>query len=39
MKAIARWIGLVVLAFIALQLFFLLRIAAMTVVDPHSTTF
>ena len=39
MKAIARWIGLVVLAFIALQLFFLLRIAAMTVVDPQSTTF
>lgn len=39
MKAIARWLALLVLAFIALQLFFLLRIAAMTVLDPQSTTF
>jgi monofunctional biosynthetic peptidoglycan transglycosylase len=39
MKAIARWIALVVLAFIALQLFFLGRIAAMVVLDPQSTTF
>ena len=39
MKAIARWIALVVLAFIALQLFFLGRIATMAVLDPQSTTF
>ena len=39
MKAIARWIALVVLAFVALQLFFLGRIGAMAVVDPQSTTF
>lgn len=39
MKAILRWIALVIFAFIALQLFFLGRIALMTVVDPQSTTF
>jgi monofunctional biosynthetic peptidoglycan transglycosylase len=39
MKAVLRWIGLVLLAGIALQLFFVLRIAAMAVVDPQSTTF
>ncbi|HVE52216.1 MAG TPA: monofunctional biosynthetic peptidoglycan transglycosylase [Ramlibacter sp.] len=39
MKAIARWTGLVVLAFIALQLFFVVRIAVMAGVDPQSTTF
>ena len=38
-KAITRWIVLVVLAFIALQLFFVLRVALMVVVDPESTTF
>ena len=39
MKAVLRWLGLVVLAFVALQLFFVVRIAAMTVVDPESTSF
>jgi monofunctional glycosyltransferase len=38
-RAIGRWVLLVVLAFIALQLFFVLRIAAMLVVDPQSTAF
>ena len=39
MKALLRWIGLVALAAIALQLFFVLRIAAMVVIDPQSTSF
>lgn len=39
MKAITRWLALVVLAFVALQLFFVLRIALMVGVDPESTTF
>jgi monofunctional biosynthetic peptidoglycan transglycosylase len=39
MKAVFRWIALVLLAFVALQLFFVGRIAAMTVLDPESTTF
>ena len=39
LKAITRWLALVVLAFIALQLFFVLRIALMVVVDPESTSF
>ena len=39
MKAVLRWVGLVVLAFVALQLFFVVRIAAMTVIDPESTSF
>jgi len=39
MKALLRWIGLVVLALIALQLFFIGRIALMTVVAPESTSF
>lgn len=39
MKAVFRWIGLVLLAFLALQLFFVGRIALMAVVDPESTTF
>jgi monofunctional biosynthetic peptidoglycan transglycosylase len=38
-KALARWIALLLFAFIALQLFFIGRIAAMTVLDPQSTTF
>jgi monofunctional glycosyltransferase len=38
-RAIARWGLLLVLAFVALQLFFVLRIAAMLVIDPQSTTF
>ena len=39
MKPVLRWIGLVLLAFVALQLFFVGRIALMTVLDPESTTF
>ena len=39
MKAVLRWVGLVVLAFVALQLFFVIRIAAMVVIDPESTSF
>ena len=39
MKALLRWLGLVLLAGIALQLFFVGRIALMAVVDPQSTTF
>lgn len=39
MKAALRWLGLVALAAIALQLFFLLWIAAMTVIDPRTTAF
>jgi monofunctional glycosyltransferase len=39
MKAVFRWIALVLLAFVALQLFFVGRIAAMAILDPESTTF
>ena len=39
MKALLRWISLVALAALALQLFFILRIATMVVVDPQSTSF
>jgi monofunctional biosynthetic peptidoglycan transglycosylase len=39
MKAVLRWAALVLLAFVALQLFFVGRIAAMVVLDPESTTF
>lgn len=39
MKALLRWIGLVAFAALALELFFVLRIAAMVVVDPQSTSF
>ena len=39
MKALLRWLGLVVLALLALQLFFVARIAAMAVVAPESTSF
>ncbi|SFD85644.1 monofunctional biosynthetic peptidoglycan transglycosylase [Paracidovorax konjaci] len=39
MKALLRWIGCVLLACVALQAFFILRIAAMAVVDPQSTSF
>jgi monofunctional biosynthetic peptidoglycan transglycosylase len=38
-KALARWVALLLFAFIALQLFFVGRIAAMVVIDPQSTTF
>lgn len=39
MRALLRWIALVLLAFVALQLFFVGRIAAMAVLDPESTSF
>lgn len=39
MKAVLRWLALVAVALVALQLFFVLRIAAMAAVDPESTTF
>ncbi len=39
MKAALRWLVLLLVAFAALQLFFILRIAAMAVLDPVSTTF
>jgi monofunctional glycosyltransferase len=38
-RAIRRWLMLVVIAFIALQLFFVLRIATMLMIDPQSTAF
>ena len=39
MKAVLRWLALAIIAFVALQLFFVGRIAMMAVVDPESTTF
>ena len=39
MKALFRWVALVVVAAAALQLFFLFRIALMATVDPQSTSF
>lgn len=39
MKAVLRWIGLLLVAVLALQLFFVARIAAMAVVAPESTAF
>ena len=39
MRAALRLVGMLALATLALQLFFLLRIALMTVVAPESTTF
>jgi monofunctional biosynthetic peptidoglycan transglycosylase len=39
MKALLRWVALVLLAFVALQLFFVGRVAALAVIDPESTTF
>lgn len=39
MKAVLRWIALLVFAFLALQVFFVGRIAAMAIFDPESTTF
>ncbi len=39
MKGVARWIGWLLLAGIGLQLFFVLRIAAMAAIDPQSTAF
>ncbi len=39
MKAFLRWFGLVLAAVLALQLFFVARIAVMAVLDPQSTAF
>lgn len=39
MRGVLRWVGLVLAAGLALQLFFLLRIALMATIDPQSTTF
>ena len=39
MKALARWLGLVLVALVGLQLFFIARIAFMAVVAPQSTSF
>lgn len=39
MKAAWRWLVLALVAFIGLQLFFVLRIAAMAWIDPQSTAF
>ncbi|MCP5282200.1 MAG: monofunctional biosynthetic peptidoglycan transglycosylase [Rhodoferax sp.] len=39
MRAFWRWLGLVVLAGLLLQLFFVARIATMVVIDPQSTSF
>ncbi len=39
MRALGRWLLLGLLAFLALQVFFVLRIAAMTAIDPQSTAF
>ena len=39
MRALLRWLALVFAALVVLQLFFVLRIAAMVVLDPQSTTF
>ncbi|MEJ8813584.1 monofunctional biosynthetic peptidoglycan transglycosylase [Variovorax ureilyticus] len=39
MKPVLRWLGCLLIAAFALQLFFILRIAAMAVIDPESTAF
>lgn len=39
MKTLARWLGLMLVAFLALQLYFVARIATMAVVAPQSTSF
>ncbi len=39
MKPLLRWLGLVLAAVLALQLYFVVRIAAMAVMDPQSTAF
>jgi monofunctional biosynthetic peptidoglycan transglycosylase len=39
MRAVLRWAAMLLLALAALQLYFVLRIALMTVLDPQSTTF
>lgn len=39
MRALARLLGLLVVCAISLQVYFVLRVAAMAVIDPQSTTF
>ncbi|MDD5333724.1 MAG: transglycosylase domain-containing protein [Rhodoferax sp.] len=39
MKPFVRWLGLLAVAAVALQLFFVLRIATMALLDPQSTAF
>jgi monofunctional biosynthetic peptidoglycan transglycosylase len=39
MKPIWRWLSLVTLALVLLQVYFVVRIVAMRVVDPQSTAF
>jgi monofunctional glycosyltransferase len=39
MRSLLRWVGLCALAFVALQIFFVARIACMAVVAPESTAF
>ena len=39
MRLLARWLGLLLVAFLALQLYFVARIATMAVVAPESTSF
>ncbi|HEY2257887.1 MAG TPA: monofunctional biosynthetic peptidoglycan transglycosylase, partial [Variovorax sp.] len=39
MRPLLRWLGCVLIAAFALQLFFVLRIAAMVVIAPQSTAF
>lgn len=39
MKPVLRWLGCLLIAGFALQLFFILRIAAMAAIDPESTAF
>ena len=39
MKPLLRWIGCLLLAGLALQIFFVLRIATLAVIDPQSTAF
>jgi monofunctional biosynthetic peptidoglycan transglycosylase len=39
MRAVAKWLGLMVVALLALQLFFAAQIAVMAVVAPQSTSF
>lgn len=38
-RILGRWLGLLALAFVALQIFFVLRIASMAWIDPQSTAF
>ena len=39
LRHLGRWFGLLLLSLLGLQLYFLLRIALMAVIDPQSTTF